>query len=267
MDQPLDPSDDAAPTGIQDLGIRDVLDSLIHGPDVRSRRSEGDAGPDTRSADIARRGVGSERIALPADIADEATGLYDRPAWAAVVAAEDARWLRFQRPCEVIQLEIAGISAIADRLGAGVADSLIAILARTLREDTRGSDMYARADPWRVQGLLPEQEPDGGPIIEGRIREGFRRRLGPELPIGLLIGMAAPRDTGGIRQALVAAGGTMLPDAQVAAGHGPGPGPRTQAAPGSDVRSILMELEQLRGDGLISKDEYQRKRGEVLDRL
>ena len=127
--------------------------------------------------------------------------------------------------------------------------------------------MYARADPWRVQGLLPEQEPDGGPTIEGRIREGFRRRLGPELPIGLLIGMAAPRETGGIRQALVAAGGNMRAGCAGSLGSRAGPGPRTLAAPGSDVRSTLVELEQLRGDGLISKDEYQRKRAEVLDRL
>src|SRR5512146_472270 len=171
MDRPIDPDDDAARAGIQDRGIRDVLDSLIHGPATRSRQSDGDDQADTSAADIARRGVGSERTALPPDIADEATGLYDRPAWTAVLAAEDARWLRFQRPCEVVQLEIAGIGAIADRLGDAVAERLLVILATTLREDTRGSDLFARSEPWRLQGLLPEQVPDGASTIERRIRE------------------------------------------------------------------------------------------------
>ena len=105
------------------------------------------------------------------------------------------------------------------------------------------------------------------PTIEGRIRDGFRRRLGPELPIGLLIGAAAPRATGGIRQALVAAGGSMrLAEDPIPPAPAP-PDPQPPAAPGSDVRAILLELERLRGDGLISKDEYQRKRAEVVDRI
>ena len=266
MDRPIGPDEEVTRAGIEDPGMRDVLDSLIHGPATRSRRAEADEDSVTR-ADMARRGVGSERSALPADIADEVTGLYDRPAWTAVIAAEDARWLRFQRPCQVMQLEVAGIGAIATRLGDTVAERLMAILAATVREETRSSDLYARSDPWRVQGLLPEQEPGGAPIVEARIRDGFSRRLGPELPIGLLIGLAAPRAVGGVRQALVAAGGNMRPGEAVAVDTTVRSGPPDTASPVADVRAVLRELEQLRADGYISKDEYQRKRSEILDRL
>ena len=250
------------------------MDSLIHGRDlapIQGGRSTEEKPPGTSTvsaADIARRGAGSGRAALVPSIADELTGLYLREAWAGVLAAEDARWMRYRRPCQVIQLEVSGIAAVADRLGEAFAQRLLTLLAEILRDETRQGDLYARSDRWRIQGMMPEQEPDRGRDIEERIRDRFRSRLGPELPFGLLIGMASPTATGGISEALGTAERAMRPGDRPEEGAAPtGSG----AVPGSGrpagVHDGLVELGSLRGDGLITEEEFRLKRAEILARL
>ena len=268
MGHPLDDPVGNPPTGGHGSDIRNVLDSLIHGAPVRAHRADGVEPRGASTAEAGRRGAGSGRTPLPPSIADELTGLYDGAAWAAVLAAEDARWMRFRRPCQVVQLEVAGIAGLAERLGEVFAQRLLTLLAEILRDETRGSDLYARSARWRLQGVLPEQEPDRAPLIEERIRDRFRTRLGPELPLGLLIGIAAPTSTGGIAEALDTAGRAMragdVPPrdhAPAVTGVAPAPGRAT------DVRAGLVELGELHADGLITDDEYRAKRAEVLARL
>jgi GGDEF domain-containing protein len=226
-------------------------------------------------ADAARRGTGSQRLALAPSIADELTGLYDAAAWTSVLAAEGARWTRFHRPCQVIHVEVVGIAAVAERLGQAPAERLLALLSDVLRDETRQSDLYARSSRWRIQGVLPEQEPNGGPRYEERVRDGFRRRLGPDLPIGLLVGIATPAAGGGLPEALDAAERSMQPGSPLAVGVAPAvsaPAAAVQApAPNrgqsTDVHDGLIELGRLREDGLVTDEEYRLKRAEILGRL
>ena len=201
-----------------------------------------------------------------------------------MLAAEDARWTRFRRPCQVVQVEVVGIAAVADRLGEIPAERLLSLLSDVLREETRESDLYARSSQWRIQGFLPEQEPGGGPLYEERVRDGFRRRLGPDLPLGLLVGIAAPPVSGGLSEALDVAERTMGPGSALPAGPAPAaPAPAPAPAPtvpassapagtpddgrSTNVRGGLVELGQLREDGLITDEEYRLKRLEILGRL
>ena len=258
----------------RESGIRDALDSLIHGPSLRPGRLDRDAPAAAPHvvppADVARRGTGAGRPALPPSVADDLTGLYAGESWGAVVAAEDARWLRCRRPCQVIQLEIAGIASLADRMGEGFADRLLVTLAGILREETRASDLYARTGRWRLQGVLPEQEADRAAQIEGRLRGRFSNRLGPDLPLQLRIGIAGPSAAGGIPEAFGTAEREMrtatAPDA-VGTPVGPGIGPAAGSGRAVDVRDGLLELGRLRNDGLVTDEEYQVKRSEILARL
>ena len=202
-----------------------------------------------------------------------------------MLAAEDARWTRFRRPCQVVQVEVVGIAAVAERLGEIPAERLLSLLSDVLREETRESDLYARSSQWRIQGFLPEQEPGGGPLYEERVRDGFRRRLGPDLPLGLLVGIAAPPVSGGLSEALDLAERTMGPGSALPAGPAsaalepaaPAPAPTVPAssAPAgttddgrsTTVRGGLVELGLLRKDGLITDEEYRLKRVEILGRL
>jgi GGDEF domain-containing protein len=230
----------------------------------------------TSASDVAaaRRGAGSQRNPLARSIADELTGLYEGTAWTSVLASEEARWTRFRRPCQVVQVEVAGIAAVAERLGQAPAERLLALLSDVLREETRQSDLYARSSRWRIQGVLPEQVPVGGPRYEERLRDEFRRRLGPDLPIGLLIGIAAPSADGGLSDALAAAEHTMRPgippvasaaSASVPARAGVVPAPDRAGA--GEIHDVLIELGRLLDDALITDDEYRSKRTEILGRL
>jgi len=188
-----------------------------------------------------------------------------------VVASEDARWTRFHRPCQVVQVEVAGIAAVAERLGQAPAERLLSLLSDVLRDETRQSDLYARASRWRLQGILPEQELGGGPRYEERVRDGFRLRLGPDLPLGLLVGIATPTADGGLAEALGAAERTMRPGSPPGAEAGASAPalPARDAARGhaTGVHDGLVELGLLREDGLITDEEYRSKRTEILGRL
>ena len=168
-------------------------------------------------------------------------------------------------------MEVAGIAAVAERLGQAPAERLLSLLSDVLRDETRQSDLYARASRWRLQGILPEQELGGGPRYEERVRDGFRLRLGPDLPLGLLVGIATPTADGGLAEALGAAERTMRPGSPPGAEAGASAPalPARDAARGhaTGVHDGLVELGLLREDGLITDEEYRSKRTEILGRL
>ena len=278
MDRGIDGPPEPTPGGVRDAGIRDVLDSLIHGAATRAgRRGEGAGAGEsaTPATDLASRGTGAGRVPLPRGIADETTGLYSAAAWGAVVAAEDARWARFRRPCQVVQLEVGGIAAVADRLGEPFAQRLMTVLAEILRDETRKSDLYARPAAWRIQGLLPEQEADRGHQVEERIRERFASRIGPDVPFRLNIGVASPALGGGIPEAFETAESSMRSRASRAvAGWPEGSGGPATAETGTTpnegrtgVRAALVEIAALHDDRLITDAEYERTRSAILARL
>jgi GGDEF domain-containing protein len=262
----------------EDAHIWAALDSLVHPP--ADGPSDQAAGPGDqpsviRSAstrpepDATQRGLGSRRSPLPSAIVDGLTGLYDPTAWSRVIASESARLDRFRRPCQVAQIEVAGIASVAARLGGAPAEHLLVLLAALLREETRESDLYGRGSSWRIQGILPEQEPSGGSSYADRIRTGFERRVGPGLPLGLIIGTAAPVPDGGLTRAFLVAEQAMHRDRR------PTAAPQT-ALPTSqskepvekaDIHAGLVALRRLHEDGLISDEELSAKRLELLGRL
>lgn len=267
-------ADDAAPraAGGRDSGLRDALDSLIHGPAPKAPRDPvSDASFPSLGSDsgAARRGAGSRRPPPVARISDDLTGLYTRDAWTAVLAAEEARSNRFHHPYQVVQLEVGGIDSIEGHLGEPFAERLVALLATVLRDETRETDAWARTGRWRIQGLLPEQQPQMKSQIEARIRDRFRESVGPGLPVGLRIGMAASTANEAVADLLTRAERAMGPgEALAPVAEGPADHPALGTPDRSaDVRDSLATIGTLRDDGLIDTDEYRRKRAEILERL
>jgi GGDEF domain-containing protein len=261
-----------------DARIWAALDSLVHPPAAAPADGTeiyGDELARMRSAsshpvsDATQRGVGSQRALLPPGLVDALTGLYDPAAWSRVMASESARWTRFRRPCQVVQVEVVGIASIASRLGRTSAEHLLLLLTTLLREESREFDLYGRSSSWRIQGILPEQESSGGACYSDRIRTGFGRRVGPGLPLGLIIGTAAPTPDGSLSAAFLAAEQAMHRDRRPRAAAVPGlpvpdPGRRAESV---DIHASLLALRRLREDGLISEDELLAKRSEMLGRL
>jgi GGDEF domain-containing protein len=242
-------------------GLRDILDSLIHGPHGEGSEDAGDASTpqhevagtrtgagaagrsartpepaimraggraEVRTGEAAgaasARGRGAERPNLPTGVVDPLTGFYNAGAWSAIVTSEEARWARYRRPCHAVQVEVFGIAAMADRLGDVAAGRLLDLLVLVLRDETRTSDLYARTTDWRIAGLLPELDRAGAARFEARLREAFNRQLGGDLAIRLRIGMGLPTTGGTIADALLVAERAMWANVPTAAPMGGVPG-------------------------------------------
>lgn len=242
-----------------------AIDLLLHGDAVGERPAPagaggGGTGPSVGPAAPDRRRVGG---ATTSSGPDRPRPFYGPREWTVVLEAESARRLRYERPCLVLQAEIRGIAAIAERFGAPSAERLVAILADQLRR-TRRTDLYARTDRWRFQGLLTETGAAGIDAYVGRLRRGYGLATGPALPLGLSVGIVAPEPGERLVATVGRAEQAMYGDA-----HRRDDAPARPAAPGGrrDVREALRELEELRLEGLVTAEEYRDKRVEVLARL
>jgi diguanylate cyclase (GGDEF)-like protein len=89
---------------------------------------------------------------------DELTGLLDQPAFARLVATEDLRIQRYQRPATVVIFELDGLDRLVDRLGPEAADRVVPALADTMRRLARVTDHLARLAPGRFGVLMPETD-------------------------------------------------------------------------------------------------------------
>jgi hypothetical protein len=61
-------------------------------------------------------------------------------------------------------VEVAGIAAVAARLGKTPAERLLILLLSCCAR-SRECDLFGRSFSWRIQGILPEQEPRVVPAI------------------------------------------------------------------------------------------------------
>ncbi len=94
----------------------------------------------------------------PAGGVDELTGLLDHPSFTRLVAAEDLRVQRYNRPATIVIFELDGLDRLIDRLGPEAADRVVPALADTMRRLARVTDHIARLAPGRFGVLLPETD-------------------------------------------------------------------------------------------------------------
>jgi diguanylate cyclase (GGDEF)-like protein len=89
---------------------------------------------------------------------DELTGLPDAAAFSRSVMDEDARIARYHRPATVVIFELEGLDRLAERLGPGAGERVVAAVADTVRRLARSADHVARVAPGRFAVLLPETD-------------------------------------------------------------------------------------------------------------
>jgi diguanylate cyclase (GGDEF)-like protein len=89
---------------------------------------------------------------------DQLTGLLDSRSFREVLAQEDAREQRYERPATVVVFELDGLSKINDRLGPTTGDRIEVALADTIARLARRADYVARLEPGRYGVLLPETD-------------------------------------------------------------------------------------------------------------
>ncbi|WP_205687338.1 sensor domain-containing diguanylate cyclase [Cellulomonas endophytica] len=101
---------------------------------------------------------------------DALTGLGNRRGWDAVLAAEEARAVRYGHPAAVVVLDVDGLKAVNDRDGHDAGDALLRRCAAALRGSARSADYLARLGGDEFAVLAVETGPAGAAALEVRLR-------------------------------------------------------------------------------------------------
>ena len=89
---------------------------------------------------------------------DALTGLLDGPAFARLVALEEARVARYHRPATIVIFELDGLDRLVETLGHDAGERVVPAMADTIRRLARDADRAARLAPGRFAVLLPETD-------------------------------------------------------------------------------------------------------------
>jgi diguanylate cyclase (GGDEF)-like protein len=87
---------------------------------------------------------------------DPLTGALLPGEWHRLLADEDARIHRYERPATVVLVELDGLDGFVAALGQDAADRVLPALADTITRHARSVDAVARLGPGRFGVLLPE---------------------------------------------------------------------------------------------------------------
>ena len=87
---------------------------------------------------------------------DPLTGALLPGEWHRLLADEDARIHRYERPATVVLVELEGLDGFVATLGQDAADRVLPALADTIARHARSVDAVARLGPGRFGVLLPE---------------------------------------------------------------------------------------------------------------
>jgi diguanylate cyclase (GGDEF)-like protein len=139
----------------------------------------------------------------PAPLARDAqTGLDGPLNWEFRVRDEDARLIRYRRPCSVVLVELDGLDRLIARFGADAADRIIPPVGQTLQRQARTSDHVARIAEGRFAVLLPETDEIQAINYVERVRSECDRWLAAgAVSMRLSIGWACPAPGSDLRTA------------------------------------------------------------------
>ncbi len=108
---------------------------------------------------------------------DYVTGVANARYFIEVAEAELARSRRYQRPFTLCYVDIDYFKAVNDRFGHGTGDSLLRVVADTMRSRTRASDVIARLGGDEFAILLPETGYAAAQAAVPKLRDSLLERV------------------------------------------------------------------------------------------
>ena len=137
---------------------RDALEAITSSPIARP--SSGPRPSVTTGVSTAGSPTGGTSLSFadgPAPTrTDPLTGALLPGEWHRLLADEDARIHRYERPATVVLLELDGLEGFIAALGQDAADRVLPAVADTITRHARSVDAVARLGPGRFGVLLPE---------------------------------------------------------------------------------------------------------------
>jgi diguanylate cyclase (GGDEF)-like protein len=132
-----------------------------------------------------------ERLA----VTDELTGCYNRRYFMRQGGIELSRHIRHCRPMALLMLDIDYFKRVNDTCGHAMGDQLLKKVAKTITEDLRKSDIFARIGGEEFAVLLPDTDTEEARHIAERLRVHLHLPVDEGLwSVSVSIGVAAPRE-------------------------------------------------------------------------
>jgi diguanylate cyclase (GGDEF)-like protein len=122
---------------------------------------------------------------------DALTGVFNRRHLDTLLATEWERALRFDRALSVAMLDVDHFKQVNDRFSHAVGDEVLRVVARILRENTRGVDVVARYGGEEFCLILVETRVDEGAQLCERLRARIEAHEWSEVRPGLAVTVSA----------------------------------------------------------------------------
>ncbi|HEV8675096.1 MAG TPA: GGDEF domain-containing protein [Methylomirabilota bacterium] len=104
---------------------------------------------------------------------DYLTGVANHRAFAEMANAELERARRYEHPFSLCYIDVDNFKTVNDRLGHGVGDGLLRVVADTVRRQIRTSDAIARLGGDEFAILLPETAYEAAQVVVGKVHESL----------------------------------------------------------------------------------------------
>ncbi|MGD0806282.1 MAG: GGDEF domain-containing protein [Anaerolineales bacterium] len=126
---------------------------------------------------------------------DSLTGVYNARAFFDFLQKEIERSRRYKRPISLIYLDLDNFKMINDTLGHQTGNSALAIVAGTLKNSVRLTDIVARFGGDEFAVLLPETEQEAARAIAERAQENMAREMNANhWPLTFSVGLSTCRE-------------------------------------------------------------------------
>ncbi|MBI4299337.1 MAG: GGDEF domain-containing protein [Chloroflexi bacterium] len=156
-------------------------------------------------------------------IHDHLTGLYNRRFFEARLQEEMARSARYGRPLAILLIDVDHLKYINDKLGHGAGDQLLKVVASSMTQSIRNTDLAARYAGDEFTIILPETDSQNAMRVAERLIAMVKKTSEKALPEGeppvtVSIGIADRQEQRPTIDALIAVADIMMYKAKTEGG-------------------------------------------------
>ena len=192
----------AAARRVDDPREQEVIEGFLSiAPRRREAAFAAPAGP-TATAALAPA-VAAPDVVPPDPYVDEATGLASRAAWERILAAENARYVRYRRPVGIVVAELDGLARFEGGFGSDASRRILDAVGGAMKRSARRTDHVAHVGGGRFLVLLPETDEIQAINYVERVRAECDRWLDAgAVALRISVGWASPSAVGELDTAL-----------------------------------------------------------------
>jgi len=197
----------AAARRVDDPREQEVIEGFLSiAPRRREAAFAAPAGPTATAAlapAVAAPDVAAPDVVPPDPYVDEATGLASRAAWERILAAENARYVRYRRPVGIVVAELDGLARFEGGFGSDASRRILDAVGGAMKRSARRTDHVAHVGGGRFLVLLPETDEIQAINYVERVRAECDRWLDAgAVALRISVGWASPSAVGELDTAL-----------------------------------------------------------------